>query len=129
MDTTLEQPTIETTEIAVAEAPKETPAEFSRGQIGKTKRAFAKAGRADASEEVRKKWLTEMSEANVVVHDIEPSISIPARLDHSTDFVVASHVGADCFGRAVFLADDFDGLVRCVLVDIGTKHLRAFAGE
>ena len=52
MDTTLEQPTIETTEIAVAEAPKETPAEFSRGQIGKTKRAFAKAGRADASEEV-----------------------------------------------------------------------------
>jgi len=67
MDTTLEQPTIETTEIAVAEAPKETPAEFSRGQIGKTKRAFAKAGRADASEEVRKKWLTEMSEANVAV--------------------------------------------------------------
>ena len=70
-----------------------------------------------------------MGKADVVIDDIDASLQIRARLDHSTDFVVASHVGADCIGRAVFLADDFDGLVRCVLVDIGTKHLRAFGGE
>jgi hypothetical protein len=56
-------------------------------------------------------------------------MAVRARLDHALDVVVAGHVGTDCIGRAVFLADYFDGLVRCVLVDIGTKHLRAFAGE
>lgn len=67
MNITLEQPISEETETAVAEAPKETPAEFSRGQLGKAKRAFAKAGQPDASEEVRKKWLAEMEAANVAV--------------------------------------------------------------
>jgi hypothetical protein len=42
---------------------------------------------------------------------------------------VAGHVGADCINRTAFLADDLDGFVGGVLVDIGTKHLRAFAGE
>ena len=41
--------------------------EFTRGQLGKAKRAFAKAGQPDASEEVRKEWLAEMSAANIVV--------------------------------------------------------------
>ena len=54
MDTTLERPISETTELAVAEAPKQQ-ADFSRGQLGKAKRAFAKAGQPDASEEARKK--------------------------------------------------------------------------
>ena len=44
-----------------------TQAGFSRGQLGKAKRAFAKAGQPDASEEVRKEWLAEMSAANIVV--------------------------------------------------------------
>jgi len=66
METTLEQPINETTELAV-EAPKETPIEFSRGQLGKAKRAFAKAGQPDAGEEVRTKWLAEMSAADVAV--------------------------------------------------------------
>jgi hypothetical protein len=44
MDTTLEEPINETTELA-----------------------FAKAGQPDASEEVRKKWLVEMKEAGVAV--------------------------------------------------------------
>ena len=72
---------------------------------------------------------SDMGEADVVIDDIDPSIKIPTRLDHAADVVMAGHVGTDRIGRAVFLADDFDGLVRCVLVDIGTKHLRAFAGE
>lgn len=72
---------------------------------------------------------SDMGKADVVIDDIDPSIKIRTRPAHSTDIVVAGHVGADCIGRAVFLADDFDGLARCVLVDIGTKHLRAFAGE
>jgi hypothetical protein len=38
-----------------------------RRQLGKAKRAFAKAGQPDASEEVRKKWLAEMKEANLTV--------------------------------------------------------------
>lgn len=66
MNTTLEQPINEQTETAVAEAPKQQ-AGFSRGQVGKAKRAFAKAGQHDVSEEVRKKWLAEMSEAGVAV--------------------------------------------------------------
>lgn len=70
-----------------------------------------------------------MGKADVVIDDIDASIQIRARLDLSTDFVVAGHVGADCIVRAVFLADDFDGLVRCVLVDIGTTHLRALAAK
>ena len=68
MDTTLERPISETTELAVAEAPKQQ-ADFSRGQLGKAKRAFAKAGQPDASEEARKKWLAEMSAANIAVMD------------------------------------------------------------
>ena len=72
---------------------------------------------------------SDMGKADVVIDDIDPSIKIRTCLVHSTDFVVAGHVGEDCIGRAVFIADDFDGLVRCFLVDIGTTHLRAFAGE
>ncbi len=47
--------------------------EFTRGQLGKAKRAFAKAGKSDASEEVRRKWLTDMSAANVGVMDFTSS--------------------------------------------------------
>ena len=47
--------------------------EFTRGQLGKAKRAFAKAGRTDASEEVRKGWLAEMSAANIVVMNFTSS--------------------------------------------------------
>jgi hypothetical protein len=43
--------------------------EFTRGQLGKAKRAFAKAGQPDVSEEVRKEWLAETSAANVAVMD------------------------------------------------------------
>ena len=41
--------------------------EFTRGQLGKAKRAFAKAGQPETSEEVRRKWLAEMSAANIQV--------------------------------------------------------------
>jgi hypothetical protein len=47
--------------------------EFTRGQLGKAKRAFAKAGQSDASEEVRRKWLAEMSAANIVVMNFTSS--------------------------------------------------------
>jgi hypothetical protein len=47
--------------------------EFTRGQLGKAKRAFPKAGQPDASEEVRKGWLAEMSAANVAVMDFTSS--------------------------------------------------------
>jgi hypothetical protein len=67
MNSTLEQPINETTELAVVEAPKETPAEFTRDLLGKARRAFAKAGQPDASEEVRKKWISEMGAAGVAV--------------------------------------------------------------
>jgi hypothetical protein len=73
METTLEQPIIEATEPATVEAAKKTQAEFTRGQLGKAKRAFAKAGQPDASEEVRKKWLAEMKEANVAVMEFSSS--------------------------------------------------------
>ena len=66
MDTTLGQQITGSTETVVAEAPKQQ-AEFSRGQLGKAKRAFAKAGQPDVSEEARKKWLIEMSAADVGV--------------------------------------------------------------
>jgi hypothetical protein len=66
MNTTSEQPINEQTEVAVVEVAKEH-VDFSRGQLGKAKRAFAKAGQPDASEEVRKKWLAEMKEANLTV--------------------------------------------------------------
>jgi hypothetical protein len=56
MNTTFEQQINEATDFAAAEAPK-PQAEFTRGQLGKAKRAFAKGGQPDASEEVRKKWL------------------------------------------------------------------------
>jgi hypothetical protein len=46
---------------------------FSRGHLGKAKRAFAKAGQPDASEEVRRKWLAEMSAANIVVMNFTSS--------------------------------------------------------
>ena len=65
MNTTLEQPIIETTK--TAEATEKRKVEFTRGQLGKAKRAFAKAGQPEASDEVRKKWLAEMSGAGVAV--------------------------------------------------------------
>ena len=73
MNTTLEQPITEASETATAEAPKNQKTDFTRGQLGKTKRAFAKAGQADASEEVRKKWLANMKEANVAVMEFSSS--------------------------------------------------------
>jgi hypothetical protein len=73
MNTTLEQPITGASETAAVEAPKNSKAEFTRGQLGKAKRAFAKAGQAEASEEVRKKWLAEMKEANVTVMDFTSS--------------------------------------------------------
>jgi hypothetical protein len=45
----------------------------TRGQLGKAKRAFSKAGQPDASEEVRKEWLAEMSAAKVAVMDFTSS--------------------------------------------------------
>jgi hypothetical protein len=42
---------------------------------------------------------------------------------------MTGHVGTDCVGHAIFLADDADGFVRGVLVHIGTQNLRTFAGE
>ena len=73
MNTTLEQPITEATEPATVEAPKNSKAEFTRGQLDKAKRAFAKAGQPDVSEEACKKWLTEMKEANVAVMDFTSS--------------------------------------------------------
>ncbi len=67
MNTTFEQQINEGTEVTTAEAPKNQKAEFTRGQLGKAKRAFAKAGQPDASEDVRNKWLAEMSKADVAV--------------------------------------------------------------
>jgi hypothetical protein len=72
MNTTLEQDVNEETALAVAEAPK-PEAQFTRGQLGKAKRAFAKAGQPDVSEEARKKWLAEMSAANIGVMDFSSS--------------------------------------------------------
>jgi hypothetical protein len=72
MNTTSEQLIHEETELATAEASK-PQAEFTRGQLGKTKRAFAKAGQPEASEEVRKKWLAEMSAARVAVMEFSSS--------------------------------------------------------
>jgi hypothetical protein len=67
-----------TTEDAVKEATEAgdttgPQTEFTRGQLGKAKRAFAKAGQPDASEEVRKEWLAEMSAANLVVTNFTSS--------------------------------------------------------
>jgi hypothetical protein len=67
MNTTFEQQINEGTEVTTVEAPKNQKAEFTRGQLGKAKRAFAKAGQPEASEEVRKNWLAEMSTAGVAV--------------------------------------------------------------
>lgn len=67
MNTTLEQPITGASETAAVEAPKNSKAEFTRGQLGKAKRAFAKAGQPDASEEVRKKWLAEMTASSIAV--------------------------------------------------------------
>src|SRR5258708_5349915 len=69
MNTTFEQQIHEGTEVTTAEAPKNQKAEFTRGQLGKAKRAFAKAGQPEVGEEVRKKWLAEMSAANIAVMD------------------------------------------------------------
>jgi hypothetical protein len=73
MNTTFEQQINEGTEVTTAEAPKNQKAEFTRGQLGKAKRAFAKAGKSDASEEVLNKWLTEIKEANIAVMDFTSS--------------------------------------------------------
>jgi hypothetical protein len=73
MNTTLEQPITKATEPATVEAPKNSKAEFTRGELGKARRAFAKAGQPDASEEVRKKWLAEMSAAKVAVMEFSSS--------------------------------------------------------
>jgi hypothetical protein len=67
-----------TTEEAVKDATEAGDAtrpqtEFTRGQLGKAKRAFAKASQPDASEEVRRKWLAEMSAANIVVTNFTSS--------------------------------------------------------
>ena len=42
MNTTLEQDVNEETALAVAQEPKNSKAEFTRGELGKAKRAFAK---------------------------------------------------------------------------------------
>jgi hypothetical protein len=63
MNTTLEQPITKATDPATVEAAKKSQVEFTRGELGKSRRAFAKAGQLEASEEVRKKWLVEMKEA------------------------------------------------------------------
>jgi len=73
MNTTLEQQINEETEVTPTEAPKNPNPKFTRGELGKAKRAFAKAGQPDASEEVRKKWLAEMKEANVAVMEFSSS--------------------------------------------------------
>jgi hypothetical protein len=73
MNTTLEQPITEATEPATVEEPENPKPEFTRGQLGKAKRAFTKAGQPDVDEEVRKKWLAEMKEANVAVMDFTSS--------------------------------------------------------
>src|SRR5260370_10393200 len=73
MDTTFELKTNEETEVTPTEAAKKPQAEFTRGQLGKAKRAFAKAGKSDASEEVLNKWLTEIKEANIAVMDFTSS--------------------------------------------------------
>jgi hypothetical protein len=73
MNTTFEQQINEGTEVTTAEAPKNQKAEFTRGQLGKAKRAFAKAGQPDASEEDRKKWLADMRAANIAVTDFTSS--------------------------------------------------------
>ena len=73
METTLEQPITDKTETATTQAPEKPTPEFTRGQLGKAKRSFAKAGQPDASEEVRKKWLAEMKEANVDVTEFSSS--------------------------------------------------------
>jgi len=73
MNTTFELQTTEGTEVTPTEAPKTQQAEFTRGALGKAKRAFTKAGQPDASEEARKKWLAEMKEANVSVMDFTSS--------------------------------------------------------
>src|SRR5258707_10473950 len=73
MNTTFEPQTNEEPEFAVVKAAEKPQAEFTRGQLGKARRAFAKAGQPNASEEVRKKWLAEMKEANVAVVDFTSS--------------------------------------------------------
>jgi hypothetical protein len=65
MNIAVDQDVNEQTALVVAEA--RTTQAFTRGQLGKAKRAFAKAGQLDASEEVHKKWLGEMSAADVAV--------------------------------------------------------------
>jgi hypothetical protein len=73
METTLEQPITEASEPATVEAAEREQFKFPRGQLGKAKRAFAKAGQIQASEEMRKKWLAEMSAANIAVMDFSSS--------------------------------------------------------
>ena len=67
---TTEEAVKDATEAGDTAAPQSS---FSRGQLGKAKRAFAKAGQPGASEGVRRKWLAEMSAANIVVMNFSSS--------------------------------------------------------
>lgn len=67
MNTTFEQQINEEKEVPTAEVPKNQKVEFTRGQLGKAKRAFAKAGQPEASEEARVKWLADMIAAHITV--------------------------------------------------------------
>jgi hypothetical protein len=73
MNTTLEQPITKATEPATVEAAEREKFKFTRGELGKARRAFVKAGQSEASEDVRKKWLAEMSTTDVAVMDFTSS--------------------------------------------------------
>ncbi len=73
MNTTFEKQVNEETGVTPTETAKKPQAEFTRGQLGKAQRAFAKAGQPEASEEVRKKWLVEMRAANIAVMEFSSS--------------------------------------------------------
>ena len=70
-----------------------------------------------------------MGEANVVVHDVDPTVDVCARPHHAPDVVMARHVGSDCRSYAVFLLNYIDGLIGGMLVDVRTKDLGAFSPE
>ena len=72
INTTLEQPITEATEPATVEAPKNSKTEFTGGQLGKAKRAFAKAGK-EASEADQSEWLSLMAKSNVAVMEYSSS--------------------------------------------------------
>ena len=70
MNTTLEQQINEGTEVTTAEAPKNQKAEFTRGQVGKIKRSFAKAGKETAPQDEKDKFLRELIAAGIDVMDL-----------------------------------------------------------